>query len=42
MKFLFSIFVADDRGAITVDWVLVSAACVGMSLTLIVLVGGAP
>jgi hypothetical protein len=33
-------FSADDSGAITVDWVLLSAACVGMALAALALIGG--
>jgi hypothetical protein len=33
-------FLTSESGAITVDWVLVQAACVGMVLAAIALVGG--
>lgn len=36
----FKEFIADDAGAITVDWVVLTAACVSLGLLAIMLISG--
>lgn len=40
MTAAFLLFAADERGAITVDWIVMSAACVSMALAALVIVSG--
>ncbi len=37
---LFNIFVADESGAVTVDWVVLTAATVGLGLVVMQQIGG--
>lgn len=40
MAFEIKSFLADERGAITVDWVVLTAACVSLGLLAIMLISG--
>lgn len=40
MAFNFNAFIADESGAITVDWVVLTAACMSLGLMAILMISG--